>query len=81
LRNSPIIIFDEFTRSIDVESKKSIYSVINQLNNKTIIIITHDMSDIEQDGRIVVLEREGTTPLQNPLPIPSVTQPQAVPWG
>jgi len=81
LRNSPIIIFDEFTRSIDVESKKSIYSVINQLNSKTIIIITHDMSDIELDGRIVVLEREGTTPLQDSLPIPSVTQPQAVPWG
>jgi ABC-type bacteriocin/lantibiotic exporter with double-glycine peptidase domain len=81
LRNSPIIIFDEFTRSIDVESKKSIYSVINQLNDKTIIIITHDMSDIGHDGRILVLEREGTTPLQDPFTISSVTKSQAVPWG
>ena len=80
LRNSPIIIFDEFTRSIDIESKKSIVSVIRQLNNKT-IIITYDMNDIEEDGRIVVLGRKGITPPQDPLPSPSVTKPQAVPWG
>ncbi|MFA6331357.1 MAG: ABC transporter ATP-binding protein [Methanoregula sp.] len=77
LRDSPVIIFDEFTRSIDSESKKSIYSVINKLNNKTIIIITHDMSDIEQDGRIVVLEREGTNSLQDPsFTTLSVVKPQ-----
>jgi ABC-type bacteriocin/lantibiotic exporter with double-glycine peptidase domain len=81
LRNSPIIIFDEFTRSIDIESKKSILSVIRQLDNKTIIIITHDMNDIEQDGRIVVLRHEGTTPSQDPLINSSVTNLQAVPWG
>lgn len=81
LRNSPIIIFDEFTRSIDIESKKSILSVIRQLNDKTIIIITHDMNDIEQDGRIVVLEREGTTPHQDPFIIPCLTKPQVLPLG
>lgn len=58
LRDSPIIIFDEFTRSIDVESKKSIYSVIKQLTDKTIIIITHDMNDIEKDERIVILRQD-----------------------
>lgn len=55
LSDSPIIIFDEFTRSIDAESKKAIYSVIRQLKNKTIIIITHDTRDIEPDGKIISL--------------------------
>lgn len=55
LRNSPVIIFDEFTRSIDIESKKSIYSVIRELTDKTLIIITHDMNDIEKDGNVVIL--------------------------
>jgi ABC-type bacteriocin/lantibiotic exporter with double-glycine peptidase domain len=81
LRNSPIIIFDEFTRSIDIESKKSIFSVINQLNDKTIIIITHDMNDIEKDGRIVEIGRVGTQPPQDPLIIPSVPKPRALPLG
>jgi len=57
LRDSPVIIFDEFTRSIDAESKRSIYSVIRQLENKIIIIITHDMNDIEKEARVVTLER------------------------
>ncbi|MFA4929087.1 MAG: ABC transporter ATP-binding protein [Patulibacter sp.] len=57
LRDSPVIIFDEFTRSIDAESKRSIYSVIRQLENKIIIIITHDMNDIEKEARVITLER------------------------
>lgn len=75
LRDSPIIVFDEFTRSIDIESKKSIYSVIKQLNNKTIIIITHDMNDIEPDGRIVVLERNGVPSASDPWKIPHLPIP------
>lgn len=58
LRDSPIIIFDEFTRSIDVESKRSIYSVIKKLTDKTIIIITHDMNDIEKDCTVVTMETD-----------------------
>jgi len=61
LRDSPIIIFDEFTRSIDTESKKSIFSVIKQLTNKTIIIITHDLQDIEKNGRVIVMADCGIT--------------------
>jgi len=57
LRDSPVIIFDEFTRSIDAESKRSIYSVIRQLDNKIIVIITHDMNDIEKEARVITLER------------------------
>lgn len=53
LRDSPVIVFDEFTRSIDDESKRSIYRVIRQLTDKTVIIVTHNMSDIEEGSTIV----------------------------
>jgi len=47
LRDSPVIIFDEFTRSIDAESKQSILSVLRKMEDKIIIIITHDRQDID----------------------------------
>jgi ABC-type multidrug transport system ATPase subunit len=48
-----VIVFDEFTRSIDDESKRSIYSVIRQLTKKTVIIVTHNMADIEEGSTVV----------------------------
>ena len=53
LRDSPVIVFDEFTRSIDDESKRSIYAVIRQLTEKTVIIVTHNMADIEEGSTVV----------------------------
>jgi len=53
LRDSPVIVFDEFTRSIDEESKRSIYTVIRNLADKTVIIVTHNMGDIEEGSNIV----------------------------
>lgn len=50
LRDSPVLIFDEFTKSIDAESKRSILSVINKMNDKIVIIITHDNSEIDRDA-------------------------------
>jgi ABC-type bacteriocin/lantibiotic exporter with double-glycine peptidase domain len=56
LKNSPIILLDEVTKSIDTESKETINKVINELkNNKTIIIITHNANEIEPDSNIVYL--------------------------
>jgi ATP-binding cassette subfamily B protein/subfamily B ATP-binding cassette protein MsbA len=55
LRDSPVIVFDEFTRSIDDESKRSIYAVIRQLTGKTVIIVTHNPADIEEGSHIVHL--------------------------
>jgi ATP-binding cassette subfamily B protein/subfamily B ATP-binding cassette protein MsbA len=57
LRDSPVIVFDEFTRSIDEESKRSIYSVIRQLSEKTVIIVTHNMADIEEGSNVVHLAK------------------------
>ncbi|MFA5267978.1 MAG: ABC transporter ATP-binding protein [Methanoregula sp.] len=77
LRDSPIIVFDEFTRSIDAESKKSISSVIRQLTDKIIIIITHDVNDIDDSCNRIFLNKHPDTAIpdnlaQN-LPIPSPT--------
>ncbi len=58
LRDSPVIVFDEFTRSIDDESKRSIYLVIRQLPDKTVIIVTHNPADIEEGSTIVHLAKE-----------------------
>jgi len=55
LRDAPIIVFDEFTRSIDDESKRSIYEVIRQLAGKTVIIVTHNMADIEKGSTVVYM--------------------------
>jgi ATP-binding cassette subfamily B protein/subfamily B ATP-binding cassette protein MsbA len=57
LRNSPVIVFDEFTRSIDEESKRSIYQVIRHLTGKTVIIVTHNRADIEDGSTIVHMEK------------------------
>ena len=74
LRDSPIIIFDEFTRSIDAESKKSIYSVIRQLANKTIIIITHDLNDIEKNSKVVILGKDTISATHDSIKVQQVTE-------
>jgi ABC-type multidrug transport system fused ATPase/permease subunit len=57
LRDSPVILFDEFTRSIDEESRKSIYEVIRQLTGKTVIIVTHSTADIPEGSNVVHLAK------------------------
>jgi len=56
LKNSPIILLDEVTKSIDEESRRSINEVIRNLENeRTIIIITHNPDEIEYHSNIVNL--------------------------
>jgi ABC-type transport system involved in cytochrome bd biosynthesis fused ATPase/permease subunit len=57
-------MFDEFTRSIDIESKKSILSVIRKMDDKIIIIITHDHHEIENNCNIVEIEKVNTIPIR-----------------
>jgi subfamily B ATP-binding cassette protein MsbA len=54
-RDSPVVVFDAFTRSIDEESKRSICRVIRQQAGKTVIIVTHTMADSEESSDIVQL--------------------------
>jgi ABC-type multidrug transport system fused ATPase/permease subunit len=57
LKNSPIILLDEVTKSIDAESRKSINEVINELKtNKTVIIVTHNANEIDKDNNIINLD-------------------------
>jgi ABC-type multidrug transport system fused ATPase/permease subunit len=59
LKNSPIILLDEVTKSIDSESRESINKAINNLKKeKTIIIVTHNFNEIEHDSNIVYLQQE-----------------------
>lgn len=63
LKNSDIILLDEVTKSIDIESRESINQVINGLKDeKTIIIVTHNLNEIEPDSNIVYLEEEASEP-------------------
>jgi ATP-binding cassette subfamily B protein/subfamily B ATP-binding cassette protein MsbA len=58
LKNSPIILLDEVTKSIDADSRESINEVICDLKNeKTIIIVTHNADEIEDNSNIIYLDQ------------------------
>ena len=57
LKDSPIIILDEATASIDPENEHLIQSAINELTKgKTIIIIAHRLNTIKNANQILVVE-------------------------
>ena len=56
LRNAPILILDEATSALDTESEKKVYEAIEtQMKEKTIIMITHRLSTIENANQIINL--------------------------
>lgn len=58
LKDSPIILLDDVTKSIDVDSREAINEVINSLKNKkTIIIVTHSAHEIHEEGHVVYLKK------------------------
>lgn len=57
LRHSPIIILDEATASVDVETEQQIQKAIGQITGKhTIIAIAHRLSTIRNADKILVIE-------------------------
>jgi ATP-binding cassette subfamily B protein len=57
LRRSPIIVLDEATAAVDVETEQQIRSAINSLTGKrTIIAIAHRLSTIRSADQILVIE-------------------------
>lgn len=59
LRNSPIIILDEATASVDVQTERQIQSAINRLaGQRTIIAIAHRLSTI-QNADLILVFHEG----------------------
>ncbi len=57
LRKSPIIILDEATASVDVETEQQIQQAINQIAGKrTIVAIAHRLSTIRHADQILVID-------------------------
>lgn len=57
LRRSPIIVLDEATAAVDVETEQQIRSAINNLaGTRTIVAIAHRLSTIRTADQILVIE-------------------------
>lgn len=57
LRNSPILILDEATASVDTQTEKLIQNAIDSvIENRTTIIIAHRLSTVRNADKIVVLK-------------------------
>ena len=58
LKNSPIILLDEATSSLDAESEEKVQNaVINLTKNKTTLVIAHRLSTIISADMIIVMNK------------------------
>lgn len=56
LKDSPIILLDEISASLDVENEMEIQNSINKLiKDKTVIIISHRLKSVENADQIIVM--------------------------
>lgn len=57
LKNSPILILDEATSSLDAKSEKEVHEALEHLiKDKLVIIIAHRFSTIQNVDKIIVIE-------------------------
>ena len=57
LKNSPIILLDEATSSLDADSEEIVQNAINNLTkNKTTLVIAHRLSTIHNADKIFVMK-------------------------
>ena len=57
LKESPIILLDEATSSLDADSEEIVQNAIKNLtNNKTTLVIAHRLSTIHNADKIFVLK-------------------------
>jgi subfamily B ATP-binding cassette protein MsbA len=58
LRDAPILILDEATSSLDVESERLVQEAIARLlEHRTVFVIAHRLSTVSRADHVVVLER------------------------
>jgi subfamily B ATP-binding cassette protein MsbA len=58
LKNSPILILDEATSSLDAESERLVQdALLNLMRNRTSFVIAHRLSTVRRADAIIVLER------------------------
>jgi len=58
LKNSPIILLDEATSSLDAESEEKVQNaVVNLTKNKTTLVIAHRLSTIIRADKIIVINQ------------------------
>jgi len=58
LRNSPILILDEATASVDVKTEMEIQQAIQEIaGTRTIIVIAHRLSTVKRADKILVLKK------------------------
>lgn len=56
IQNKKILLFDEPTSSLDVQSKKHLINLLKKLNDKTILMITHDKDMLVIFDRIITFD-------------------------
>ncbi len=63
-KDSPIMLFDEPTSSLDEQSRNKVAETIKNIHGKTVLLVTHDMSILSIVDSILVLHEHKLVPVE-----------------